>query len=247
MKKLTGWIIIIFCSLFLLIFAIALIAIISGMLTNKTESQMSIKEILTSLMGFVIVISLLIMGLINGLKRVKKDKVIEIVDYDKVLNINLTGQIEYTVYRNLIFGLSFRKPVYYVALGIMLLFSLSFIVNREVMMNQLESNYFIFIIFGALLITPIITLIQIKNVYNTNRIFKEQLNYALTNESINIKGCTVDSTQKWTHFYQIRVTKNFFMLYQGKMVATLLDKKMFSETELQEFNKFIKSLNVKKI
>ncbi len=57
----------------------------------------------------------------------------------------------------------------------------------------------------------------------------------------------MDSTQKWTHFYQIRETKRFFMFYQGKMVATLLEKKMFSENELQEFNEFIRSLNVKRI
>lgn len=37
------------------------------------------------------------------------------------------------------------------------------------------------------------------------------------------------------------------MFYQGKMVATLLEKKMFSENELQEFNEFIRSLNVKRI
>ena len=247
MKKLTGWIQIIFCSIFLLIFAIALIAIIPGLLTKNTEAQMTIKEILTSSLEFVIVISLLIFGLRNGIKKVKKDKVVEIVDYDKELNINLTGQIEYADYRNLILGLSFKKPIYLVVLGIILLFSLTIIVNGEKMMNQFDSNYFIFIIIGIFLFSPILTIIQIKRLYNTNRIFQERLSYSLTNDSINIKGNTVDSTQKWTHFYQIRETKNFFMFYHGKMVATLLDKKMFSETELHEFDKFIKSLNVKRV
>ena len=40
--------------------------------------------------------------------------------------------------------------------------------------------------------------------------------------------------------------KNFFLFYQGKSVATLLDKKMFSESELFEFQNFIKSLNINK-
>lgn len=247
MKKLTGWITIVFCSILLLIFAFALIAIIPGLLTRSSEAHMSIKETLTSSLGFVIVISLLIFGLRNGIKKVKKERVIEIVDYDKELNINVTGQIEYADYRNLILELSFKKPMYLVLLGIMLLFSLTFIVNNENMMNQFDSNYFIFIIFGVFLLSPILTIIQIKRLYKTNRLFQERLSYCLTNDAINIKGSTVDSTQKWTHFYQIRVTNKFFMFYHGKMVATLLDKKMFSQTELQEFDKFIKSLNVKRV
>jgi hypothetical protein len=37
------------------------------------------------------------------------------------------------------------------------------------------------------------------------------------------------------------------MFYQGEKVATLLDKKMFSDTELMEFEVFMKSLNVKTV
>lgn len=247
MKKLTGWLLIIFCSIMLLIFAIALIAIIPGVLNKGSEVQMSIKEILTSFIGFFIVISLLIIGLKNGIKKIKKEKVIETIDYDKELNINFTGQIEYLDYRNLILGISFKKPIYLVVLGIMLLFSLTFFANKENMVSQLDSNYFIFIVIGIFLLSPFFTLIQIKKLYNTNSIFQEKLDYNLTNDTIHIKGDTVDSTQKWTRFYQIRETKKFFMFYQGKMVATLIEKKMFSETELNEFQSFIKSLNVKKI
>jgi hypothetical protein len=247
MKKLTGWLLIVFCSIMLLIFAITLIAIIPGVLNKGSEVQMSIKEILTTTLGFLIVISLLIIGLKNGIKKIKKDKVIEIINYNKDLNIDLTGQIEYIDYRNLILGISFKKPIYLVVLGIILLFSLTFIVNKENMMNQLESNYFIIIFIGIFLLSPLFTLIQIKRLYNTNSIFQVKLNYNLTNDSIHIKGDTVDSTQKWTHFYQIRETKKFFMFYHGKMVATLIDKKMFSENDLREFKEFTKSLNLKRI
>lgn len=244
MKKITGWILIIFCSIMLLIFAIALIAIIPGVVYKGSEVQMSIKEILTSSVGFLIVISLLIIGLGNGIKKIKKNKMVATINYDKDLNINLTGQIEYIDYRNLILGINFKRPIYLVVLGIMLLFSLTLVVNGENIMNQLDSNYFIFIIIGIFLLSPFFTLIQIKRLYNTNSIFQEQLNYNLTNESLHIKGDTVDSTQKWIRFYQIRETKKFFMFYQGKMVATLIDKKMFSEHELREFKNFIKSLKI---
>jgi len=247
MKKLTGWILIFFCSILLLTFAIALIAIIPGVLDKSSEAQMSIKEILTSSIGFLIVISLLIIGLKNGIKKIRKEKVIQTIDYDNELNIALTGQIDYIDYRNLILGISFKKPIYIVVLGIILLFSLNFVVNSDNMMTQSDSNYFIFIFIGVFLLSPFFTLIQIKKRYNTNSIFKEELNYILTNDSIQIKGETVDSTQKWTHFYQIRETKKFFMFYQGKMIATLLDEKMFSDNDLREFQKFTKSLFLRRI
>jgi hypothetical protein len=246
MKKLTGWIIIIFCSILLLIFAIALLAIIDGALI-KNSIQMSVKEILSSSLGFAVVISLLIFGLRKGIKNTKKDRMIEIIDYDEVLNINLNGQIEYLDYRNLILEISFKKPIYLVFLGILLLLTLTFIVNRENIMNQLDSIYIIFTTIGVIILLPILSLIQIRRAYKTNKIFHEQLSYTLTNDSIKIKGSTVDSTQKWTHFYQIRETKKFFMFYHGNMVATLLDKKMFAERELHEFDEFLKSLNMKRL
>jgi len=247
MKKLTGWIVIVFCSGLLLVFAIALVILIPELITKNSEGKMSTQEILNSLFGFVIVIPVMIIGLRNGLKKIKKDTAIKIFDYDKVLNINLTGKIEYADYRNLILNLNFRNPIYLVVVGIMFLFLLSLIVYGKNMMNQFDANFYIYIIIGIFILLPVLTVIQIKKLYKTNKIFQEQLDYCITNDSINIKGNTIDSTQKWTHFYQVRVTKNFFMFYQGKMVATLLDKKMFSENELREFNKFIKSLNVERL
>jgi hypothetical protein len=249
MKKLTGWILIIFCSIFLLIFAIAFIAINSGILNEASEAQMPIKEIiLSSSLGFLIVISLLVIGLRNGIKKVKKDKMKETIDYNNNLNINLSGQIEYTDYRNLILGLNFKKPIFLVVFGIMLLVSLTFLVNRENMISQLNPHYFIFILIGIFFLSPFFILKrQIKKIYNTNKIFQEKLDYSLSNDSIHIKGETVDYTQKWASFYQIRETKKFFMLYHGETVATLLEKKMFPESDLLEFQDFIKSLKVKRI
>lgn len=246
MNKLTGWILIVVCSFFLLSFGMVLILLIPGILNGK-QIEMSGQEVLTSLFGFLIMISLFIIGLKSGIKKVKKEKLVDVVEYEKELNIHLTGQISYKDYRNLIFGLSFRRPIYLVVLGIVLMWVLSFLNTTNDMVIQSSSDYFLIFPIVVMLLIPFFTLFQIKRIYNTSKIFQEKLDYYLTNEAIRIKGETVDSTQKWAHFYQIRVTNRFFMFYQGKLVATLLDKKMFSESELQEFTEFIKSLNVKTI
>ncbi len=175
MKKITGWILIIFCSIFLLGFVVVLISIIPGVVNGNNETQMSVKEILTSSFGFLIMITLLIVGLWSGIKKVKKEKKIALIEYDKELNINLTGKIEYADYRNLILGLSFKKPVYLGVLGIMLLSSLSILWNKEDMMNQSDSNYYIFISLGVLLFFPFIILFQIKRIYRTSKLFHQKL------------------------------------------------------------------------
>ena len=241
MKNIFGWLLIVVCSFFLLMFAFTIIILTMSVLKSGKSVEMTPKEIIGSTVGFLVVITLLIVGLKNGIKKIKKEK-IEIVDYIGTLDINLEGKIKYEDYRNLLLGLTFKRPTYFVSICIFILFGLS-LMNAS---NIIESSYlFILFIFLGFFISPILVVWQSKKNYRTNRIFQEQLNYKLTNDSIHIKGETVNSVQKWAGFYKKKETKSFFMFYQGEGVATLLDKKMFSDKELTDFRQFIRSLNLK--
>ena len=242
MKKIFGWLQIIVCSFFLLLFAFTIIELAISIIEGgePLSEKMTLKEIIGSSIGFIIVIALLIVGLKSGIKKIKKEKV-EIVNYISTLDIDLTGKIRYEDYRNLLLGLTFRRPTSFVFICIFIILALS-LMNAS---NVLESSYLYLILFLGFFISPILVLWQSKKNYRTNRIFQEQLNYKLTNDSIRIKGETVDSVQKWTGFYKKKETKSFFMFYQGEGVATLLDKKMFSDKELTDFRQFIRSLNLK--
>jgi hypothetical protein len=244
MRKFTGWLLIVACSIFLLVFTLALILIFPGLFKSNSNVHMSISEIIGSSLGFGTVILLLVFGLISGINRVKKDKVIDVVEYTGKLNITLTGKIAYKDYRDLIFGLSFKKPVYLILLVVMILYLLTIMNNGVSKLNHPESNYFVFIFLGFAILSPILTFIQINKSYKSNRIFQEHLEYFLNNEFIQIKGETVDSIQRWTHFFKIKETKKFIMLYQGEIVATLLDKNMFNPGDLAEFRRFILSLKM---
>ena len=225
--------------MFLLFFLFFIIVIIFT-LERWSFTQMAPKEIISSVIGFVTIIGLLIVGLMNGIKKIKKDKIVKAIDYAGTLDIKLNGRISYTDYQKLILGLSFKKPVYLVFICLIILLLLA-IINNDRESNQTYLNIFPFLILGFLL-SPILTVIQIKKIYRTNSIFQEHLDYKLTNDSIHIKGNTVDSIQKWTHFYKVKETRGFFMFYQGEGIATLLDKKMFSDNELANFKQFIRSL-----
>jgi hypothetical protein len=202
---------------------------------------MSIKEIIGSTIGFFVVITLLVYGLRYGLKKIQKNKYSKPIEYLAELNIHFTSQISYKDYKSLMLELSFKKPVYFVLIGIIILLALSLLAN-----DHITSNSYIIItvlIFGVIFI-PIATIRQIKRMYQTNQIFHEQLKYSLDNNSIHIKGNTIDSTVLWTRFYKIKETKRFFMLYSGENIATLLEKKMFPEKAINEFREFIKSLSL---
>jgi hypothetical protein len=70
--------------------------------------------------------------------------------------------------------------------------------------------------------------------------------YILTNDAIQIFGESANSTQKWNNFIKIKETKNFFLLYQNKAIATLIDKWKMNDQEVVSFRKFTQSLDLKK-
>jgi hypothetical protein len=247
MKKLKSWLTIIFCSLFLLVFVLVFIILIPEMLgTEGAKTKMPAKEITTSIFGFLVLITLLIIGLRYGIKGLRKKNTVEIIEFTDELDIHFTGKIVYADYKKLILNRTFRKPVYLVLIGITALYTLSLAVSGADVWDALTSDYIPCVYIGLFIFVPISTIIQIKKIYKTNKIFQETLTYTLNNTAIHIKGETMDSTQNWTRFFKIVETKEFFMLYQGEAVATLLDKKMFSPGDVPTFQRFIKSLNVER-
>lgn len=231
MKKFTGWVTIILCSFFLMIFLLALLIIL---IRPNPEAQITTKEVIFSSIAFVAVVILLILGLMNGLKKIKKEKV-QIIDYTDTLNINLTGKISYKDYRNFVLKSIFKRWWIYVLCSFVVLF----------VPNIVKPNPVIFVIVFVIFLF-VYLLIWTKKIYKTNKVFHGQNNYKLTNETLQITGETFDSTNKWTSFYKFKETKTFFIFYHDNAVANFIDKKMFAYDELAAFKQFICSLNLKR-
>lgn len=242
MKKFTGWVLIILCSSLLMIFAMALAFIIIDVINNKTEVQMAPKEMLTSSIGFIIVISLLVLGLMKGLNKIKKEKSINSANYDKIIDIKLSGQIQYKDYRNMVLGATFKRPRFILIFGISLLFILTLLINSINISDHSNTIFFVIIVLVVFMLTPFFSIIQAKKLYKRNKIFQGKLDYHLRNNSIEIKGETVNSVQYWSHFHKIKESTGFFLFYQDDHVATLVNKNMFTATDLNVFRQFIKTI-----
>lgn len=242
MKKTQGWIIIFVTSFLLLIFLIALVAIGESFIKNP-ERQIDFVGLIKPTIAFLIIISVSIVGLKIGIKTVKREKIRNIKEYSNSLNIHLKGKIELRNYRNLIFQNSIQKPHAFIYIGIFIIVLMSAFNHTEGASNV--TVLLPIILLSVFLSIPYIIYLQAKKQYYSNKIFQEILEYHLTNESLKIKGETVDSIQKWNHFFKLKDAKDFFVFYSGQNVATLIDKKMFNTENLNEFNKFIESLNIK--
>jgi hypothetical protein len=243
MKKISGWLLIVFCSLLLLVFLISISLVLFG---EKTTTQTP-SEKLTILLSFLFPMALFVYGLINGIKMVKKEKSIELVEFKERLDITVSGQIDYKDYRRLFFYLSYKKRILWFCVIILLALITSLLTNKNVSFYNRDTLISLCIFLGLFILVPIILLIKVKKIYETNTVFKYSMSYHITNEFIQIKSETMDTTQKWGNFYGAMETKKFFLLYQGKMIATLIDKKMFSDLETEKFRMFLKSLPLKKM
>jgi len=244
MKKLTGWVIIILCSLFLMMFLATFFIIVHSRITNPEDTiPMTTTEIVCVVVGYAFVLTLLIIGLVSGIKKIKKGKTIQITDYTDTLDISLTGKISYKDYRNLNLKLSFGKPIYIIFICLIFLCFLPYLIDGD-RVGQI-TNFILFLLFICFILL-IIILIRSKRIYRTDKAFQGQLNYKFTNDSIQITTETVNSIIKWSNFYKMKETKDFFLFYQSAGIATLLYKKMFTDTELANFKQFICSLNLKK-
>ena len=242
MNKTKGWILIVFTSLLLSVFLLFFLIIIADTI-NHPEKPFNLPNPIIPVIGFIVVISLLILGFTNGLKMVRKERKHIVSIYSKSLDIKLIGKIEFGNYRNLLIRNSIKKTNIFIFLGFSTLLLLATINNSG---NTLRTNLpILFLLLVVVLFTPILTHFQAKKLYESNKIFQETLEYHITNDSIQIKGISVNSTLKWSHFFKLKETKGFFMFFHGENVATLIEKQMFNSENLKEFYEFINSLDLK--
>jgi len=225
----------------MLLFGAGIVAILIALLENRMELNGFL-----FMSGFCLaVVGLSLWGVILQIKKIKKDKRTEFVEYTEELNICFETQMSYKDYICLTLGLSFKKPRFIIILIWVVFSCLSlFLLNDDPVNEAMKNPVWIFVLAGIVYIPISIRNNRITNEYLTNKTFQEQLSYTLDNRGIHLKSETIDTTVLWTQYYKIKETKNFFLLYPGKSVATLLPKKAFKAEEIAAFRRFAKSLDM---
>jgi hypothetical protein len=239
MNKLKAWSIVILNVFLFLVFALCLFVFVPDLFKKNIGN----KDSYIASFVFLVLLILSIYGFVNGLKKVMAQKK-TVVPYDKELNIQFKNQIEYKEYRNLIFGLSFKRPIILIMFGLILLNIINIFTKSNISYIYQDFIFPMILCISVVLFIPLIVYYKTRQIYKSSELFHENINYSLDNNSVKMNGETFDSELKWTHFYKIKETKNFFMLYHGKTIATLLGKNSMNNVDVVEFKLFIKSLKM---
>ncbi|MFZ4796693.1 MAG: YcxB family protein [Bacteroidia bacterium] len=241
MNKIYGWSLITLCVLFFIIFGIMVYTLSTRF---NTDVELTANNIFAIIVSIIFFIALLVLGVLKGIKLIKKNEPNEIIEFVGTLAIKYNGKIKFEDYRNLIFELTYKKPRFYFIFGAMAIFFVVFLTSD----NLYDGNNIIFFLIfpGFLIGSPLLTYFQIKNMYKANKMLVGYFDYEITNDSIQVSGETANSTQKWANFIMIKETKKFFLLYQSTAIATLIEKGKMNENEVVSFRQFVQSLDVKK-
>jgi hypothetical protein len=212
--------------------------------TFDADVDLTSNNIFAILASVIIFPTLFILGIVKGIKLIKKNELNKIIEFDGTITIKYNGKINFEDYRNLIFELTYKKPKFYYIFGAMAIYFVMFLTSDSLYENN--NIFFILIFPGFLIGSPLITYFQIKKLYHSNKMLVGNFDYILTNNAIQISSESANSTQKWDNFIMIKETKKFFLLYQNKAIATLIDKGKMNDQEVVSFRQFVQSLDLKK-
>ncbi|PWJ44564.1 YcxB family protein [Sediminitomix flava] len=212
-----------------------------------TELNLSTFQIIGICLVVAFFILLSVAGIIHGIRLLTRNESTTVKsEFNHELNIEFKGKLNYADYRNLILRKTLNKPIFLVtpfAMFFLILLVSSNTLNNLSELEHLVSSLVITLL--AIVLLSSMTIKQIRRTFYTNKIFQEEIQYTLTNQSIDMKGDTFESVINWERFIQISEDKNYILLYQDHIIATFLDKKMFSSDELILFRSFLDSLGLK--
>ena len=203
-------------------------------------------EIFATIGLLVVIVPVLVFGIIKGIKKIKSHNPKPIIPYHKQLNISASGAITFKSYRNMVVSYYLRKGflVYFTILFLIIFFHTFTHINRtggakvEAVTSILTYlgifGLFIFMIFS-----------YIKKQYKRNKLLHEHFVYHLTNEQIELRGQTMQSTLQWSHFDKMKEISNFYLFFNTRTGSVILDKQLFSAEDREELIQFVQSLKIK--
>jgi hypothetical protein len=225
-------------TILILIFAFCLI-VFSGDFFKHNKFN---KDTILGTILFLIFLSLSIWGFIKNVKTILSIKKDNLTILNKEFSFSFNNKIEYKDYRNLILELTFKKPW---ILAIFIILLLNF-VGLFTNFKQYQTNIGYLIPFLILILIPIFLIIQIKSNYKNQKSLHEEIFYSLDNLSVKITGQSFNSEIKWDYYIKVKETKRFFLLYQNKTSANILNKSRMSDNDilvLRDFARYINSKN----
>ena len=97
------------------------------------------------------------------------------------------------------------------------------------------------------LLLPLAIYRNYKNVYYSNHLLQEPIEYDLTKEKLRLSGKSFKSEADWNKIFKIAELKNYFLIYTSARSSNAIPKTAMSVSEVNDLRSFFNSLDEVKI
>lgn len=157
--------------------------------------------------------------------------------------MTINTQVSFKQYVKLLFGLTYRRPVLKLLLGVAALLILWILFYYLGIFNLPRPIFYQYITLGLIvLVQPIVIFTTIYTVYHSSNQICEPLEMELLADEIKIHGNSFYMEVKWQKMFKIIEKRNWFLIYQNSLSAIIISKKDMKPTEVIKFRKILNTL-----
>lgn len=157
--------------------------------------------------------------------------------------MKIKAKISFKEYRNLLFMLTYRKPILKILLCVafaMVVWILGYYLHFLPVPKPKIYQYITLILIAV--VQPITIYLIIKRNYESGNHLKEPLEIEVTRDVIKVQADSFYMEIKWDKLFKIDEHSDWFLIYQNTLSAILIPKKDLDNTQLEEFKRLLTSV-----
>ncbi len=157
--------------------------------------------------------------------------------------MTIKTKISFKEYRNLLFGLAYRKPMMRVILAVaaaMITWILGYYLNFLPVPKPEIYQYITLTLITV--VQPTVIYWTIKRNYDSSNHLREPLEIELTPRDIKMKGESFQTKIAWEKIFKIDEQTNWFLIYLNNLSAIIIPKKDFHGTQEEEFRRILATI-----
>ncbi|MEP7237597.1 MAG: YcxB family protein [Ferruginibacter sp.] len=154
--------------------------------------------------------------------------------------MTIKSKISFKEYRNLLFGLAYKKPMMKVIVCVglaMLVWISGYYLHFLPVPKPLIYQYITLILITV--VQPAVIYWTIKRNYDSSNHLREQLEIEITQQEIKIQGESFFLEITWEKVFKTDEQKDWFLIYQNTLSAIILPKRDFNSAQLETFKKLL--------
>jgi hypothetical protein len=107
-------------------------------------------------------------------------------------------------------------------------------------LSHLEVGWYYLIMGLVMLSMPVVMYFTIGQAFDKNKLFNEQLEFTMGDSTLDIAGQSFRSTYTWDQVTKVQETEKYFMLYQGRVMLSIIRKEGPYRDDVDKLRKFFR-------